>query len=192
MVDTGGVSHHTGRLAGHSEHGWRTKEHAVSDESDVADDAASDGGDAEDSGGRTAVVTKPVVRPQRPTGKRSRQRAVDADDEGDGDESSTKSEVSKKDKKDKKDTAKDSKAKKGKTAKKTKKAGSSGARSANPIAFVYTYLKQVVAEMRKVIWPNRRQMITYTGVVLAFLAFMVALVGLADFGLTKLVLLVLG
>jgi preprotein translocase subunit SecE len=162
----------------------------VSDESDVADDAASDGGDADDSGGRTAVVTKPVARPQRPTGKRSRQRA--ADDDGDGDEPSTKSEASKKDKKDKKDTSKDSKAKQGKTAKKTKKAGSSGARSANPIAFVYTYLKQVVAEMRKVIWPNRRQMITYTGVVLAFLAFMVALVGLADFGLTKLVLLVFG
>lgn len=161
----------------------------MSDETDVADDAASDGGDAEDSGGRTAVVTKPVVRPQRPTGKRSRQRAADADEEGDGEESSTKSEVSKKDKK---DTSKDSKAKKAKTAKKAKKAGSSRTRSANPIAFVYTYLKQVVAEMRKVIWPNRRQMITYTGVVLAFLAFMVALVGLADFGLTKLVLLVLG
>jgi preprotein translocase subunit SecE len=164
----------------------------VSDENDVAGDAASDGGDAEDSGGRTAVVTKPVVRPQRPTGKRSRQRAADADEEGDGEESSTTSEVSKKDKKDKQDTSKDSKAKKSKSPKKSKKAGSSGARSANPIAFVYTYLKQVVAEMRKVIWPNRRQMITYTGVVLAFLAFMVALVGLADFGLTKLVLLVFG
>ncbi len=41
--------------------------------------------------------------------------------------------------------------------------------------------------MRKVIWPNRKQMLTYTSVVLAFLAFMVALVGLADLGLTKLV-----
>ncbi|HVQ85381.1 MAG TPA: preprotein translocase subunit SecE, partial [Mycobacterium sp.] len=54
------------------------------------------------------------------------------------------------------------------------------------------YLKQVVAEMRKVIWPNRKQMLTYTSVVLAFLAFMVALVGLADFGLAKLVMLVFG
>lgn len=58
--------------------------------------------------------------------------------------------------------------------------------------FVYNYLKQVVAEMRKVIWPNRKQMLTYTSVVLAFLAFMVALVGGADFGLAKLVLLVFG
>jgi preprotein translocase subunit SecE len=162
----------------------------VSDESDVAGDAASDGADAEDSGGRTAVVTKPAVRPQRPSGKRSRQRAADADEDGEDKESSAKAEVSKKDKKD--PDKNDARAKKSKTAKQTKKAGSSRARSANPIAFVYTYLKQVVAEMRKVIWPNRRQMITYTGVVLAFLAFMVALVGLADFGLTKLVLLVFG
>ncbi|EUA20557.1 preprotein translocase, SecE subunit [Mycobacterium xenopi 3993] len=39
---------------------------------------------------------------------------------------------------------------------------------------------------------NRKQMMTYTSVVLAFLAFMVALIGLADFGLAKLVLLVFG
>ena len=46
----------------------------MSDEGDAANDAASDGGDMEDgraSGGRTAVVTEPVTRPQRPTGKRS-------------------------------------------------------------------------------------------------------------------------
>jgi preprotein translocase subunit SecE len=35
-------------------------------------------------------------------------------------------------------------------------------------------------------------MVSYTSVVLAFLAFMVTLIGLVDLGLTKLVLLVLG
>ena len=152
----------------------------MSDEGDAANDAARDGGDTEDSrasGGRTAVVTKPVMRPQRPTGKRSRQRAADADEDADV-ESLDEVEVSKEDK-----------AKKAKAAKKPRK---SGDRSANPFVFVYNYLKQVVAEMRKVIWPNRKQMLTYTSVVLAFLAFMVALVGLADFGLAKLVLLVFG
>ncbi|AKN18199.1 preprotein translocase subunit SecE [Mycobacterium haemophilum DSM 44634] len=150
----------------------------MSDEGDAANDAASDGGGTEDgreSGGRTAVVTKPATRPQRPTGKRSRQRATDDADTGAGvevEESSTEAEV----------------AKEGKTKKPKKSAG----RSANPIIFIYNYLKQVVAEMRKVIWPNRKQMLTYTSVVLAFLAFMVALVGLADFGLAKLVLLVFG
>ena len=61
-----------------------------------------------------------------------------------------------------------------------------------PFVFVWNFLLQVVAELRKVIWPNRKQMISYTSVVLVFLAFMVALVGLADLGLTKLVLLVFG
>ncbi|BBY04283.1 preprotein translocase subunit SecE [Mycobacterium seoulense] len=151
----------------------------MSDEGDAANDAASDGADREDgraSGGRTAVVT----RPQRPTGKRSRQRAADAAEDADV-ASADEAEVAKKDK-----------ATKGAKAKKAKKPKKPGDRSANPFVFVYNYLKQVVAEMRKVIWPNRKQMLTYTSVVLAFLAFMVALVGLADFGLTKLVLLVFG
>ena len=151
----------------------------MSDEGSAANDAASDGGDTEDgreTGGRTAVVT----RPQRPTGKRSRQRAADADVA-----SSDEAEVSEEDSATKK-------GKKAPAAKKAKKPKKSGDRRANPIVFLYNYLKQVVAEMRKVIWPNRKQMVTYTSVVLAFLAFMVALVGLADFGLTKLVLLVFG
>ena len=155
----------------------------MSDEGDAANDAARDGGDTEDSresGGRTAVVTKPVTRPQRPTGKRSRQRVADTDEDVDI-ESPDEVEVSKEDK-----------AKPSKKAKATKKPRKSGDRSANPFVFVYNYLKQVVAEMRKVIWPNRKQMLTYTSVVLAFLAFMVTLVGLADLGLTKLVLLVFG
>jgi preprotein translocase subunit SecE len=161
----------------------------VSDEGDAANDAARDGGDTEDgrgNGGRTAVVTEPVTRPQRPSGKRSRQRVAEADDDVDV-ESPYEVEVSEEDKAKKGRTAK--KAKTAKTPKKPRKAGD---RSANPFVFVYNYLKQVVAEMRKVIWPNRKQMLTYTSVVLAFLAFMVALVGLADFGLAKLVLLVFG
>lgn len=155
----------------------------MSDEGDVANDAASDGTDTGDDrtrGGRTALVTEPVTRPQRPSGKRTRQRPADAGEDVDA-ESSDEVEVSKEDK-----------TKKGAKAKKATKPKKSQDRSANPFVFVYNYLKQVVAEMRKVIWPNRKQMLTYTSVVLAFLAFMVALVGLADFGLTKLVLLVFG
>ncbi|OBA81106.1 preprotein translocase subunit SecE [Mycobacterium sp. 1164966.3] len=157
----------------------------MSDEGDVANDAASDGGETEESGGRTALVTKPVARPQRPTGKRTRQKAADADADA---ESSGDVEVAKEEKS--KKSAKGAKAKKAQKSAKTKK--KAGAASANPIIFVFNYLKQVVAEMRKVIWPNRKQMLTYTSVVLVFLAFMVALVGLADFGLAKLVLLVFG
>jgi preprotein translocase subunit SecE len=138
------------------------------------------------------VVTKAAARPARPTGKRSRLRAVEATE--DADDETTEAEVKGSAKKDaaKKDASKPSKGKstpKAKT-KRPKKAGSSS--SVNPIMFVYNYLKQVVAEMRKVIWPNRKQMFSYTSVVLVFLAFMVALVGGADLGLSKLVLFVFG
>jgi preprotein translocase subunit SecE len=140
----------------------------VSDEH-VDPDAAA-GGEPDDSqGGRTAVVT-----PQRPSGKRSRQRA-------DVDSASGAVELT--------DSDSDDDAKK---AKKAKKAKASDDASSNPFVFVLTYLKQVVAELRKVIWPNRKQMGSYTSVVLAFLVFMVTLIGLVDLGLAKLVLLVFG
>jgi preprotein translocase subunit SecE len=140
----------------------------VSDER-VDGDAAADGETGDSQGGRTAVVT-----PQRPTGKRSRQRA-------DGDASGAV-EL----------TDSDSDDDAGKKAKKAKKPKASGDPSSNPLVFVLTYLKQVVAELRKVIWPNRKQMGSYTSVVLAFLVFMVTLIGLVDLGLAKLVLLVFG
>ncbi|BBZ00726.1 protein translocase subunit SecE [Mycolicibacterium chitae] len=145
----------------------------MSDERDSAD-ATGDG--TEDNGaeakrvGQTAVVT-----PARPTGKRSRQRALsktgaEADTEAGGDtEDAAK-------------TAKVSKAKKAKAA--------SGGGILAPFRFVWTYLSEVVNELRKVIWPNRKQMVTYTTVVLLFLAFMVAMISLADIGLTELVTLV--
>ncbi len=163
----------------------------MSDEGNAANDAARDGGDSEEgreSGGRTALVTEPSTRPQRPTGKRSRQRATNAAEDVDA-ASPDEVEVSTDDKAGRASKKAGTSSKAARAAKKPRR---SGDRSANPFVFVYNYLKQVVAEMRKVIWPNRKQMLTYTSVVLAFLAFMVAVVGLADFGLTKLVLLVFG
>jgi preprotein translocase subunit SecE len=147
----------------------------VSDEHDDAD-AAADGGAEEQSGGRTAVVT----RPQRPTGKRSRQRAEADDSDGEGSSGAVELTES---------SAEDET---GKKPKKVKKARKPGTQSTNPIVYVYNYLKQVIAELRKVIWPNRKQMGTYTSVVLAFLVFMVTLIGLVDLGLAKLVLWVFG
>ena len=43
------------------------------------------------------------------------------------------------------------------------------------------FLREVVAELRKVIWPTRNQLVTYTIVVLIFVSFMVALVFLLDY-----------
>jgi preprotein translocase subunit SecE len=142
------------------------REHAVSDERDSAGSA----GDGTDTG-QTAVVT----HPPRPTGKRSRRGAVgEAGSEAVDLATGTKAVATKN----------------GAPAKTAKKAAERPSR--NPLAYVWTYLQQVIAELRKVIWPNRKQMVTYTSVVLIFLAFMVALIGLTDLGLAKLVMLVFG
>ncbi len=54
------------------------------------------------------------------------------------------------------------------------------------------FLREVVAELRKVIWPARNQMITYTIVVIVFVVFMVALVAGLDVLFAKGVLSVFG
>ncbi|TGD83787.1 preprotein translocase subunit SecE [Mycolicibacterium sp. CH28] len=146
----------------------------MSDERDSADAAGADGlaGDEDTTGGQTVVVT----RPARPTGKRSRKAGATALAEPEEVESSAE-ELGVEEKSE--------------TTRKAKKKTSSGP-SRNPILFVWNYLKQVVAELRKVIWPNRKQMVSYTTVVLLFLAFMVALIGGVDLGLAKLVLWVFG
>lgn len=139
----------------------------------------SDKRDSADAAGDGAENTGALTQPLRPTGKRSRQRAgstalaeVDAettaleldldDDEADSTQALKKAEKV--------------------------KAGS----TRNPFLFVWNYLGQVVAELRKVIWPNRKQMVSYTSVVLVFLIFMVSLIGGVDLGLSRLVLLVFG
>ena len=57
---------------------------------------------------------------------------------------------------------------------------------------IATYNRQVVAELRKVIWPTRNELVTYTIVSLVFVTAMVALVALYDFVFTKAVLGIFG
>jgi preprotein translocase subunit SecE len=54
------------------------------------------------------------------------------------------------------------------------------------------FLREVVSELTKVIWPSRRELVVYTSVVLVFVSFMVAFVALLDMGLGRLVLSVFG
>lgn len=54
------------------------------------------------------------------------------------------------------------------------------------------FLREVVAELRKVIWPGRRELITYTTVVIVFVAFMVALVAGMDLVFSRGVIAVFG
>lgn len=66
------------------------------------------------------------------------------------------------------------------------------ARSRNPLRRAVRFYRQVIAELRKVIWPTRRELVTYTVVVLVFVLFMVALVSIYDFGASQGVLKVFG
>ncbi len=54
------------------------------------------------------------------------------------------------------------------------------------------FLRQIVAELRKVIWPTRKELTTYTTVALVFILVMVAIVTSLDYGFTKLVFAVFG
>jgi preprotein translocase subunit SecE len=52
--------------------------------------------------------------------------------------------------------------------------------------------RQVVSELKRVVWPTREQLTTYTSVVLVFVTFIIAVVSIFDLGLTKLVFWVFG
>ena len=54
------------------------------------------------------------------------------------------------------------------------------------------FFRQIVSELRKVIWPTRKELVTYTVVCLVFVLFMVAVVTSLDYGFTKLVFWLFG
>ena len=55
-----------------------------------------------------------------------------------------------------------------------------------------TFYRQVVAELRKVVYPTQEQLVTYFLVVMVFVLFMMAFVSVADLGFGKLVFWVFG
>jgi preprotein translocase subunit SecE len=67
-----------------------------------------------------------------------------------------------------------------------------GSSDGSVIARLRRFLREVVAELRKVHWPTRRQIVVYTVVVLVFVAFMVTPVGLLDIGFQKLTFALFG
>ena len=57
---------------------------------------------------------------------------------------------------------------------------------------VALFYRQVLNELRKVVWPSRNMLTTYTAVVLVFVTFVIAVVSLFDLGITQLVLFIFG
>ena len=54
------------------------------------------------------------------------------------------------------------------------------------------FYRQILSELKKVVWPTRKQLSTYTAVVLVFVMFIIAVVSLLDLVLTKIVFWVFG
>jgi preprotein translocase subunit SecE len=54
------------------------------------------------------------------------------------------------------------------------------------------FIRQIIAELRKVIWPTRKELVTYTVVCLTFVVCMATIVTLLDVGFAKLAFWVFG
>ena len=63
---------------------------------------------------------------------------------------------------------------------------------ANVFGRIALFLRQVIAELKKVTWPTREQLGTYTTVVIVFVTFLALIVALMDLGFTKAVLKIFG
>ncbi len=59
-------------------------------------------------------------------------------------------------------------------------------------ARIALFYRQVIAELRKVVWPTRKELLTYTWVVIVFVTIVAIIVALLDLGFAKLVLRVFG
>ena len=59
-------------------------------------------------------------------------------------------------------------------------------------ARVGLFYRQILSELKKVVWPTRKPLSTYTAVVLVFVMFIIAVVSLLDLVLTKIVFWVFG
>ncbi|WMX45561.1 preprotein translocase subunit SecE [Streptomyces roseicoloratus] len=74
--------------------------------------------------------------------------------------------------------------------KKARKGGKRGKKG--PLGRLALFYRQVVAELRKVVWPTRSQLTTYTTVVIVFVVIMIGLVTVIDYGFQEAVKYVFG
>ncbi|WP_229073978.1 preprotein translocase subunit SecE [Actinoplanes sp. DH11] len=65
-------------------------------------------------------------------------------------------------------------------------------RRGGPLGRVGGFFREVVSELRKVIWPTRRELLTYTSVVIVFVTVVTAIVAGLDYAFGKGILWALG
>lgn len=61
-----------------------------------------------------------------------------------------------------------------------------------PLARLGLFYRQIVAELRKVVWPTRNQLTTYTTVVIIFVVIMIGIITVIDYGFTEAMKFVFG
>ncbi|MCL2732711.1 MAG: preprotein translocase subunit SecE [Actinomycetia bacterium] len=76
------------------------------------------------------------------------------------------------------------------TEKKARRGGKRGKKG--PFGRLALFYRQIVAELRKVVWPTRNDLMTYTTVVIVFVVVIIAFVSVVDWGFSKLVSYVFG
>ncbi|CAL9449558.1 MULTISPECIES: preprotein translocase subunit SecE [Streptomyces] len=54
-----------------------------------------------------------------------------------------------------------------------------------PLKRLALFYRQIIAELRKVVWPTRNQLTSYTAAVIVFVVLMIGLVTLIDYGLSN-------
>ncbi|MFE0645284.1 preprotein translocase subunit SecE [Streptomyces sp. NPDC058877] len=74
--------------------------------------------------------------------------------------------------------------------KKSRKGGKRGKKG--PFGRLALFYRQIIAELRKVVWPTRSQLTTYTTVVIVFVVIMIGLVTVIDYGFQEAVKYVFG
>ncbi|MER5459382.1 MULTISPECIES: preprotein translocase subunit SecE [unclassified Streptomyces] len=74
--------------------------------------------------------------------------------------------------------------------KRTRKGGKRGKKG--PLGRLALFYRQIIAELRKVVWPTRSQLTTYTTVVIVFVVVMIGLVTVIDYGFQEAVKYVFG
>ena len=73
---------------------------------------------------------------------------------------------------------------------KARKGGKRGKKG--PFGRLALFYRQIIAELRKVVWPTRSQLTTYTTVVIVFVVIMIALVTVLDYGFSQAVKAIFG
>jgi preprotein translocase subunit SecE len=66
--------------------------------------------------------------------------------------------------------------------KKTRKGGKRAKKG--PLKRLALFYRQIISELRKVVWPTRNQLTSYTTAVIVFVVLMIGLITLIDYGLS--------